>query len=109
MNGINPGLYLCKTPGKNYGLHLVNESIEKYFALKKAVNRGEFEGLNPFFQCDSSPFDPIWKQELQIEDGNKIDCSYLFIEFWSDNYCLMLEKSIAFAESINTELLLEDF
>jgi hypothetical protein len=103
------GLYLCKTPGKNYGLHLVNETVDKYFALKKAVNRGDFEGLNPFFQSDSDPLNSLWKQEILIEDGLGFDHSYLFIEFWSDNYSLMLDKSIAFATTLGIVLSLDSF
>jgi hypothetical protein len=106
------GLYLCKTPGKNYGLHLVNSSAKNYLALKYVVRNNFFIGLNPFQQSDSDPMSSLWEQKEDYEvnkENVKFNHTYLFIEFWSDDYNLMIEKSMEFANSIDEELKLEDF
>ena len=57
---MKSGLHLCKTPGKNWGLHAVDMPAEHYIALKRAVvNHTVFDGLNPFLQSDSDPMTPF--------------------------------------------------
>ena len=110
MKEIKAGLYLCKTPGKNWGLHLIYSTRRNYLALKRVVLRGWFNSnLNPFIQSDSDPMREFWKQ-LEDENNNiAFRHDYLFIEFWTNNQELILEESLRFAESIEEELLLEDF
>jgi len=104
------GLYLCKAGDKNWGLYLINESAQNYFALKSAVyNMFNDCNLNPFIQSDSDPFHKKWEQEELEEKGKGFCHDFLFIEFWTDNEELILNKSIEFATSINMELKVEDF
>ena len=110
MDKIEPkGLYLSKQIDKNWGLYLINESVEKYIALKQAVFDGQFKLLNPFFQSDSNPLFNFFEQKIMYEEGKEFDHHFLFIEFWTNNQELILELSLQFAKTINTELLLEDF
>lgn len=106
---IKPGLYLCKVPGKNWGLHCVDMDVSIYLALKSAVLCGDFEGLNPFLQSDSDPLTPFWKQRDNVEHNIPFRHDYLFVEFWTDKQDLILDKAIKFAYHNHIELLLEDF
>jgi hypothetical protein len=100
------GLYLSKSMDKNWGLYLINQNAEKYWALKSAVF-SLLKVLNPFIQSDSDTQHQRWEQELIIEEGKTFNSSFLFIEFWIDNQSLILEKSLEFASQIHMELLLE--
>jgi hypothetical protein len=111
------GLYLSKQGDKNWGLYLINETVEKYLELKSMALSNErgsveegylFNGLYPFVQSDSDPMRQFWKQQLDKEEGKEFRHDFLFIEFWTDNQELILERSLAFAKLIGNELLLED-
>lgn len=106
---MKSGLYLCKTPGKNWGLHAVEMPAEHYIALKRAVLHKFFEGLNPFLQSDTDYMSQLWEQVDKLENNIPFRHEYLFVEFWSDNQDKILTKSMEFADSIGVDLLVEDF
>ncbi len=127
MNEIKmpePGLYLAKVPGKNWGLYL-HDCPDHYQKLYSAVyqHHQATEGkLGIFYQSDSASNrehtfngdrmyryyprdDEFWKGYPNVDFDELFN--FLFVEFWCGDYDLILEHSKQISEEIGLELKLE--
>lgn len=117
-----PGLYLAKVRGKNYGLYLHQcpDQYQKLYSVCYQHHQATNGKLGIFYQSDSasnmehrlgamfryySRDDEFWQEHPTVSFDQLF--KFLFVEFWCGDYDLILEHSKQIAEEIGLELKLE--